>query len=153
MMKRPPKLNTKTMMVSTTAAAYALFCTSSCGALNWKNTLNGNVAACWFNPCGIWSENPAVNITPAQSPMALPILNKVAVAMAGAICLNTTPMVSILVAPKLYDQSRISCGIVFATSSIDRINIGTMSRVVTRIPPPKDALMPNHTINVKAKDP
>ena len=45
-MNLPPKLNTNTMMVSTTAAAYALFCTSSCGALNWKNTLRGRVAAC-----------------------------------------------------------------------------------------------------------
>ena len=53
--------------------------------------------------------------------------------MAGAICLNTTPMVSILVAPRLYDESRISCGMVFATSSIDLINIGTMSRVVNEI--------------------
>ena len=33
--------------------------------------------------------------------MALPILNKVAVAMAGAICLSTTPIVPILVAPRL----------------------------------------------------
>ena len=61
MINLPLRLSTSTMTVSTTAAAYARSCTSSCGALSWKNTLNGSVATCCDNEVGMLSEKPAVN--------------------------------------------------------------------------------------------
>ena len=84
-MNRPERLRMSTITVNTTAAAYARFCTSICGALSWKNTLRGSVAAGSLSDVGIRSEKPAVNITPAASPMLRPTARSVAVAIAGAI--------------------------------------------------------------------
>lgn len=53
MMNLPDKLRINMMMVNTTAAAYALFCTSICGADNWKKTDKGSVAALSVNDFGI----------------------------------------------------------------------------------------------------
>ena len=140
-------------MVRMTAAAYALSCTSACGALSWKNTLRGSVAVGSSGDVGMSSENPAVNITPAASPMLRPTASSVAVAMAGAICLTTTTMVSRRVAPRLNDDSMRSRGMFFATSSMLRIRIGTTSSVSTIMPPSNDALSPSHIIMVKANAP
>ena len=78
-------LSSRTMMVSTSAAAYARSTTSGIGLLNWKKTAKGNVAAGCDNEVGMLSVYPAVNITLAASPMARPTDNSVAVAMPGAI--------------------------------------------------------------------
>ena len=104
--------------------------------------LSGNVAAGCESVVGIESENPAVNITPAASPIARPTDNKVAVAIPGAICLRTTPIVSNLVAPSEYEASNKSRGKFFATSSIERIKIGIINNVITIIPPKSDVLIP-----------
>jgi len=43
----------KMMVTKTTAEAYALFCTSTMGELNWKNMARGKVAVGWFSAVGI----------------------------------------------------------------------------------------------------
>ena len=77
----------------------------------------------------------------------------VAVAMAGAICRSTMPMVSMRVEPRLYDDSSSPCGMFLATSSMLRMSMGTIMMVTTTIPPKSDARMPTATISVKAKAP
>lgn len=64
------------------------------GLLSWKKIASGKVAAGWSSEVGMLSVNPAVNMTPAASPMARPIDKRVAVAIPGAICRMATFMVS-----------------------------------------------------------
>ena len=68
-------------------------------ALSWKKMDSGSVAAGCVSEVGTESENPAVNMTPAASPMARPTESSVAVAMPGVICRSSTQAVSKRVAP------------------------------------------------------
>ena len=140
------------MTVSTRAAAYALSGNGS-GIVIQLKTASGSVAVGSDSEPAIRSENPAVNITAAASPMALPMASRKAVTIPGSTWRSRTLSVSHLVAPSEYAASTISSGTVLAISSPERTMIGMISSVVTRMPPRVEARMPTQTITINAKAP